>query len=173
VVDRTRPVAYFVAPDVGNYSFTVSVNDSYGESVRTVNVTVRGPNLPPRFLSQPPRRATVGKQWRYEIRFVDDDAGDRLDLALSKGPEGMVLDSTALHWTPRKGQAGEQALQLALSDGRDTIYQNWTVTVEEESSWGALFNGPVVAGVVLLIVVAAVAVMVVVRRRRAGGRPPN
>ena len=174
LVNATKGVASFLAVAPGNYTFRLAVNDSYGESSGTVNVTVRPANRVPRFTSQPPRTATVGQGWRYEVSSADDDDQDALTLSLVQAPHGMVLTGSRLTWTPRANQSGITEVRLALTDGRDTVYQNWTVSVKAAPAGGLASGGAILWGLVLSIVAAA-AVAVVLMRRRSGRReaPPG
>ena len=174
ISDANTRVGTFV-PDVpGTYSFRLIVNDTHDESSDIVNITVVDRSHPPRFTSKPPAEAHPGQLYRYTAKYADKAGAATCNLTLVTGPEGMVLRSGVVSWTPGAGQEGRFNASLSLTDGSSTVYQNWTIFVTSGSggsSAGTPAGGAsVYIGVlVAIIVVATVAGLIVRRRLRRAG----
>jgi len=180
ISDSQTPDASFLALFPDRYVFRLTVSDGFDEASSTTNVTVEKPNVPPRFSSSPPPTAQVGKLYSYTVYPADDDLGDALNLTLFSVPEGMWLVGRIVQWTPVRSQAGEQKVSLALSDGKDTVFQNWTITVSPAPA-PATASGPglppwIIAAVVVVAATAACAGLLLRRQRKAppsGPTPPG
>lgn len=87
---------------------------SLGTWTSTPIVEVR--NSPPRLLSQPPPSAGPGGTFSYKVSAEDID-GDPVQIELLEGPEGMVLESDTVRWSPGPGFQGEGTVILRVTDG--------------------------------------------------------
>jgi hypothetical protein len=128
-LDKAKRYYWTVVPDDGRitgdctsgvWSFTVKANASA--------------NTPPRFTSTPDLDAKVGVQWTYQPTAVDDDAMDQASITLVSGPDGISLDAGVLHWVPRVDQVGIYKVKLQVTDGKSSIYQEFSIVVSKAST---------------------------------------
>lgn len=115
----------------GNYTLTVAVGSRVAEvtGIRLWVFTAVSENLPPFIVSTPPASATAGVEYQYQVRAGDPNL-DALNYTLPASPKGMAVDSRGLiEWVPSQEQAGNNAVSLGVSDGKFTVFQNFTVTV--------------------------------------------
>ena len=143
----TMPAAMtlgLTATPASGYAFTGWTGDCLGNS-RNLWVLLNGPrvcgaafapigapeNQAPVITSTPGLTATVGQAYGYLVTATDGD-GDALTYALTAAPPGMTIGAATglVTWTPAAGQAGAQAVTVAVSDGRGgTATQSFTITV--------------------------------------------
>jgi len=90
-------------------------------------------NKPPVIGSTPGTTAKVGIEYTYEIEATDPDADDVLTYSLTKKPTGMTINEStgAVSWTPTEAQVGEHQVIIEVSDGKVSVFQNFTITVEK------------------------------------------
>jgi|GEM_PF-4007753 len=117
---------------VKSTSFTFGAFDGkeYAEPL-TMQVTVQDTNRLPKITSTPALEAMVDALYTYQIGATDEDAEDVLSYTLVNGLTGMTLKDKILSWTPNKSQVGKQALEIAVSDGMDTVSQKGMVEVKD------------------------------------------
>ena len=74
--------------------------------------------------------ATVNVAYLYQIAASDAD-GDVLTYSLEIAPAGMTINATTglINWTPTLAQVGNQAVKVGVSDGTDSVFQEYTITV--------------------------------------------
>jgi len=92
-------------------------------------------NKPPDIESTPGTTGTtakVGIEYTYEIEATDPD-GDTLTYALLAKPDGMTINEStgAVSWIPTEAQVGEHQVIIEVSDGKVSVFQNFTITVEK------------------------------------------
>jgi MYXO-CTERM domain-containing protein len=87
-------------------------------------------NHPPRWITTPGLDAAVGTPWRYEAAAVDEDA-DALVYALAAGPAGLTVDTATgdVDWTPAATALAAEAVRLTVSDGTDSVAQEFVLAV--------------------------------------------
>jgi len=90
-------------------------------------------NNKPIIESTPETTAKVGVEYTYEIEATDPDADDVLTYSLTEKPTGMTINTStgAVSWTPTEAQVGENQVIIEVSDGKVSVSQNFTITVEE------------------------------------------
>ena len=90
-------------------------------------------NKEPVIESTPGTTAKVGMVYTYQIIATDPDEEDTLTYTLSVKPDGMTInESTGLvSWTPGEAQVGENQVIIEVSDGKKSVSQNFTITVEK------------------------------------------
>ena len=89
-------------------------------------------NQKPIIGSTPGTTAKVGVLYTYEIVATDPD-GDTLTYALVEDeyPEGMTINGTTVSWTPTVDQLGPNPVTVEVNDGKVSVFQTFTITVEE------------------------------------------
>ena len=101
-------------------------------------------NTPPRIVSSPPRLATVGRLYAYDVQAIDSDT-DQLAYELLAGPAGMSIDGTrgTLRWFPQRDQTGSVEVIVHVVDpfaGETT--QTFTVTARIVGGPPAITSDP-------------------------------
>jgi hypothetical protein len=116
----------WMPPRSGRYIVSAAVGDRQATAYQ--NFTLEVPNSLPKFSSTPATNASVGIQYDYEAKAVDDD-GDVLAFSLYSAPEGMSIDSTTgmLLWMP--ANAGTYDVSLSVYDGIEEAHQNFSINV--------------------------------------------
>jgi len=124
-----------VQPDAsGLVLVPISVSSSTAGLIILKDLEVHGTlaNAPPNITSIPPLKAEVGIDYRYEVQVSNKDLAS-LNFTVVKGPAGMLFGGHVLLWTPDQGQAGAQNVIISVSDGFDTTFQSFTITVDSTS----------------------------------------
>ena len=115
--------------DEGDFSVTLLVtDDDDSTATRTHNVTVV--NVPPRIVSVPSDRISVGREYVYTVE-VDDPGDDEISIALEESPEGMTVEGGAVRWriTSDQVEDGPWPVRIRVSDGDGgSATQSWTLT---------------------------------------------
>ena len=158
VINATSGLVQWPSPSEGNFSVRLRVTDGIDFGFFSYDLRVVRNSLPA-FTSKPATKATVGNPYSYQLYGTDADAGSVVTLALLSGPEGMTLQPGGqLLWTPTKLQKGKHHVEVAVSDGIDTVNQSFDIQV----SGGEAVNGGGISmalvAAVLVVVVAAAAV---------------
>lgn len=86
-------------------------------------------NNPSRITSTPITEGYVGKLYSYTMVSSDADAGTTLQISLSTKPTGMTLTNNIVSWTPTQNQLGQNPVVLTVTDGIDTVHQEYTINV--------------------------------------------
>ncbi len=102
----------------------------------TLDVTVNFTNIPPVFTSDPVMEATENQLYSYVVTAEDIDVGDPgtgqsltfmpvlLPGWLTLNPDGNILAGI-----PRNEDVGQNSVQIAVTDGTDTVFQDFTIEV--------------------------------------------
>jgi hypothetical protein len=115
---------------VADHVVEVSISD--GEDTNYYNITVHVLNVndPPFITSLPSETATVGEAYTYQVGFYDPDPDDVFAYGLIDPPTGMTVSPAGLvSWTPFATQVGGHTVNVSVSDGTVTVYQEWVVDV--------------------------------------------
>jgi len=88
-------------------------------------------NHAPKITSDPVKIATIGEQYRYEVKAEDSDQLDVLKFFLDIFPENMTIDSSSgiILWKPDRDQMGIHAVTVRVSDGKLFDTQGFKITV--------------------------------------------
>jgi hypothetical protein len=123
------------AEQVGEYKITVKVSDLAGASDTQIYGLVVQANAPPRIVSEPPLKAVRLKLYKYLVEATDPEGG-LLRYKLTKGPEGMKINSNGiLSWYPGTDDIGEHEVALEVSDEGDlTALQVYKLTVPDNEA---------------------------------------
>ncbi len=91
-------------------------------------------NRPPRFITEPPRFARVGRPYGYDSAARDPDQ-DPVTLSQTLGPAGTAFNPSTgrLTWTPTAAQLGVHAMGLRAADPKGASSdQNFDVRVVQD-----------------------------------------
>ena len=119
----------------GSFDYTVRVSDGELFDEHDFVVIVEAANQPPVFESDPVTIAQVGAPYEYNIETSDPD-GDDIILSVPTLPDWLSFtdngDGTGLlSGTPAESDIGDHDVVLQVSDGEDTITQEFTIDVRE------------------------------------------
>jgi arylsulfatase A-like enzyme len=131
------------AADVGAHSISLQASDGDAATPQVFGITVTGAAAPPVnaapvFTSTAVTNAEEGTSYAYAVAASDDD-GDELEFTAATLPAWLTLadngDGTAaLMGTPAAADVGDHEVSLGVSDGTDAAAQEFTITVEEDST---------------------------------------
>jgi hypothetical protein len=139
------------------YYWTVIPKDIYSSGACGNGVFFFYVNVPPSIQEISIPEATIGVEFR--LSFAGSDLNnDDLEFHLQEGPSGMELLNGMITWTPLKSQIGTHIVNISLSDGYETIFKEFEVTVteKEEVSEPDERGSPVVLIIVAIIVILVV-----------------
>jgi hypothetical protein len=144
--------------NVGAHTYTIKASDGKGYSIKTfpIDVTI---NHVPQATSNPGVNAKVGKSYKYVMVVSDLDSSDTITVELISGPTGMKLDNATrtMTWKPTSGQKGKQAVSIRITDGKQSSFQNFNVSVKGPTQ--TIFEQ---AGLIILLFVVIAIVCTVV-----------
>jgi hypothetical protein len=87
--------------------------------------------------------------------------GDDLEFILEEGPSGMEVFEDMISWIPLDSQVGTHTVNISLSDGYETVYEEFEVEVTEEviveepDEKGSPFVLMILIMIILLILIGA------------------
>lgn len=111
----------------GTDAFTYTISDGNGGTdAAAVRIKVEAVNDVPTFTSAPVTKATVGKEYSYDVNATDPDILDTLVYSLIIEPMGMTIDSATglIKWTPTDAQIGSNEVAVRVEDGSSTPASN-------------------------------------------------
>ena len=132
----------------GDLSVNASLSDLTDTITFTLDVQVNYQNITPEFTSVPLTEATENEPYTYVVTASDADVTDplvnqSLTFWADSIPGWMTFNSTTndiLVGVPKNEDVGSYYIRLAVSDGIDTVYQAFTLTVINVN------NPPVITG---------------------------
>jgi len=138
VVERIIPLA---APDhAGTYYVRVladptnavieSNEDNFSRVRRIIVAGEPAQNRPPALGPLPETIIAEGQAYQQVLSAVDPD-GDWLLFTAEPLPAGAVIRGDQFAWTPGYDQAGEYAVVVTVSDGRNSDVATWSITVRD------------------------------------------
>jgi predicted GH43/DUF377 family glycosyl hydrolase len=166
--------------ETGIHTIVVRISDGKGSIIYNFTLRVTISNRAPIFLGPPDSlEVTAGRTWTFLAKASDAD-NDALSYYLALRPSGMVIDPAtgALTWSPSSSLSGKYLVSVAVSDGFNTTYLNFTLAVKGNAAQTGLVDqyGLVFIVLVLVIVVGGGAAAALSGRRRgpatAGGPAP-
>ena len=115
--------------DAGEYLVVLKVTDGKLQSTQEFSLLVDNNNRLPTFKSTPATIAHESVKYKYQLKVEDAD-NEQLGLILLQGPKGMALGRDgSIHWTPGFQQHGKHTVKISASDGIDTQFQTFFVSV--------------------------------------------
>ncbi len=91
-------------------------------------------NMPPAITSIPADSVKRSYTYQYQITATDPNGGDSLRYHLFQQPGGMTVNASGLvQWTTAIAET--QIVKIGVSDGADTVYQQFSITV-----WNDVFG---------------------------------
>lgn len=119
--------------DQGAHTIRVRVTDSrgaYSEQAFVLNVQAVV-DLPPVISSSPVTHSQVGSDYSYPV-LANDPEGKPVNFSLTQAPAGMTISSSGvISWSPSHDQIGSHPVAVRVSDGKNSVVQNFTVQVSE------------------------------------------
>ncbi len=95
-----------------------------------ITIRVHDVNRIPAITSTPVTEAAEGSLYSYTVTASDADPEDDLTYTLTTYPTGMTIDKLQrLRWTPDYNDAGDHDVTIRVSDGFDSVEQEFTITV--------------------------------------------
>ena len=130
------------AGDAGDHDVSLEVSDGTATAVQNFTITVAAAppgNNAPTFTSTAVLDALEGTTYTYDVTTSDADAGDTLEITAPTLPAWLELndngDGTAvLTGTPAAANVGDHQVSLQVSDGTGTAVQDFTITVEADTT---------------------------------------
>jgi len=91
-------------------------------------------NNPPLIVSTPVTKATVGKQYTYDVDATDKDPKDVLVYSIEKGPPTMTINKQngIISWVPGPSDAGNDPVTVSVTDGKAFARQSFTIVVTKD-----------------------------------------
>lgn len=120
------------AGDVGDNAVSLTVSDGTDTVTQDFTIAVAAaPNVAPTFTSTAVTMATEGSAYTYTATATDADAEDTLVLASVTLPGWLTFDAASgvLSGTPATGDVGDNLVSLTVTDGTDTVTQDFTIDV--------------------------------------------
>ena len=122
--------------DFGPVSITIIASDPQGAtSTQVINLTVRGNNTAPVFVSEPITEATVGVVYSAFVRATDLE--DQVEYSLVDGPEGITINSLTglLIWSPEAADVDQTFDVIVRATDERGLFtdQAFSVTVTEDN----------------------------------------
>jgi len=89
-------------------------------------------NHPPIITTTALPGAIVGTAYTATVQATDAD-GDALTFSISNEPTDMVISKAGVisGWTPDEDEVGTEAVTVAVTDGKDSVSADFTITVSE------------------------------------------
>jgi hypothetical protein len=141
------------------YYWTVIPKDIYSCGSCTNNVFSFSVNIPPTIQEFNIPLAKIGIEFRLNL-VGSDLNNDDLEFSLEFGPDGMDIFEGMISWIPAAGQVGAHTVNVSLSDGYETVYKEFVVTVAEEEieTEPEEKGSPIVLIIIIIIVILIIAV---------------
>jgi hypothetical protein len=161
--------------DAGSHNVVVRVSDGKGYIVFNFTVRVGAINRAPAFSGLPPVLSVpAGRAWNFIAQATDAD-GDRLTYFLVEKPSGMTIDpeTGAISWSPKPSLSGKYRVSVAATDGLNTTYLNFTITVKGAAPAEGFFDQyGLVFTLIIVAVLAGGGAAAVASMRRSRPAPP-
>ena len=129
---RTGRLSWFPgtdAPAPGPVEVAICAYDGEVYSAAQVFAISLSANLPPVVRGIPPTTVNAGEELVYRLNASDPENAT-LAFVLAAGPAGMALGADGvLTWRPSAAQAGFHDVQLSVTDGWNTVIQNFRLEV--------------------------------------------
>ncbi|WP_159931097.1 Ig-like domain-containing protein [Oceanicoccus sp. KOV_DT_Chl] len=116
--------------DEGQYHVAINVLDGKGgSSNHAFTLNVSSTNRDPQISSVPVLIAKENVLYQYQLAASDDD-GDVLSYRLAIAPSSMIISTEGLiSWVPDINSAGEQAIEVVVTDGDVNISQRFLIAI--------------------------------------------
>jgi len=136
---------------VGDHTVKIKVSDGKIDVFQEYTLTVSSPpNHAPVITSVAITTATTETPYAYDVNATDADL-DALTYSLEIFPAGMTINSVSgeINWTPTLAQLGNHTVKVQVSDGTDTVFQEFTVAVSLPPN-----NAPVITSLPITTAIA-------------------
>jgi len=148
-----KPAGMTIDPVIGNISWLPTIAGKYMISISVTdgsftvfqNYTIDITNRLPYITNYTIPEALVNTLFEYAIPAADPD-GNALNFSFVTPVLGMSLTpSGTITWTP--AQSGTFQVSVAISDGKDTIYHDFNITVRQPNRAPRFTSNAVTSGV--------------------------
>lgn len=112
----------------GSYPVVLKATDGDLVTLQSFTLEVANVNREPVIESDAQLRAYESVDYKYEIIATDAD-NEAISYSLLQGPNGMTLSGNQVSWNPEFHQSGIHTVRLSVTDGIDTVYQQYDVSV--------------------------------------------
>jgi hypothetical protein len=152
------------------YYWTVIPKDIFSIGSCTNGVFSFTVNNPPTFDSYSIPEAITENEFRLNLKGSDQD-GDDLKFTLINSPNGMEIFDGVILWNPSVNQIGTNEVNVSLSDGIETVYDEFEVVVsEKEVDTGSDSNGSIllpiiIIGVILVLIGAGIGALLYLKNK--------
>ncbi len=133
--------------NVGVHPVSLKATDGSIEIFQNFDITVTNTNDPPAFTSDPVTTISEGEAYTYFVSAEDPD-GDALVYSAPVLPSWLSFNpaTKVLIGIPKRTDAGDNPVQIVVSDGIFQITQDFTIVVESNN------NKPIITSVPVKIV---------------------
>ena len=115
-------------------------------------------NIPPSIQDFNIPEAKVGVEFRLNMMGSDLN-GDDLEFAIVEGPAGLEIFNGMITWIPSESLLGTHTVNVSLSDGYETIYEEFEVEVTDKEivSEPDDKGSPIVLIIIIIVVILIMA----------------
>jgi len=118
--------------DFGLATFTVRLSDGKVNIDSIMNIDVLISNYPPDITSTPILTSKEGVRYEYDLQVADENSEDIVYMFAVQKPNWLnfVQSNGLLYGTPVNANVGKFDIKLLATDGLDSTFQTFTITVE-------------------------------------------
>ena len=129
--------------EVGSYNILIRVTDGIETVDQNYTLHVINVNDAPNITSSPNLTATEEVLYNYTLNANDDD-GDSLSYNAAIIPSWLTFNTSTrlLSGTPMNSDVGAHSVSLYVTDGTDSTYQNFTLTVNNVNDAPTIVSVP-------------------------------
>ena len=158
--------------DLGTHQVTIRVSDGHvfvDQNFKVEVLPLSQMNHPPVINSKAKTAAKVGVKYSYQLVASDVD-NNVLEYGIDRAPGGLKIDNRTgeVTWKPKTTQTGSKQVHIFVTDGKATVWQNYTVKVERNPM---ILNdqdpGYYIFLIILAIVIPIIIIAAVLARRRS------
>ena len=113
------------------YYWKVIPKDIYSSGTCNNDVFSFSVNIPPTIIGYTVSEVKIGVEFRLTLMGSDLN-NDDLEFSLVEGPAGMEIFEGMITWIPAESQVGPHMVNISLSDGYETIYEEFEVEVADK-----------------------------------------
>jgi len=119
------------------------------------------PNKPPTIGTVSDQTIDVDEPYTIQLVASDPDR-DIISFELLKGPSGLNVDNNGqITWTPTKGDVGDHNIVIRITDGKEPIEVNYTLTVKDKSKGQGGSTREEKSGITLMLILIIIIVVLI------------
>ena len=130
----------------GNYNVTLRVTDNHITRDQVFTIQVTHVSDPPVITSEPVTSTNEKVLYTYTLTVTDADANDLISMEQVPMPAWLTLNhasgakTATISGTPSRNDVGDHTIKINISDGYDTVVEEFVLTVVKVNS------APVITG---------------------------